>query len=149
MAFSTAGRGPLKAEMNVTPMIDILLVLIIVFMVVVVSAFQSKGLDAQIPQLATKVDDDITPRTIIIQLGWAGDDNRPALKVNDETVTWDHLPERLANIFAQRAERVAFVKSDDDVDFRYVAEAISIAKNSGVERVGLLSNLSAESPGGR
>src|SRR5258707_5763493 len=117
MAFSTAGRGPLKAEMNVTPMIDILLELIIVFMVVVVSAFQSKGLDAQIPQPATKVDNAITPRTIIIQLGWAGDDKRPALKINDETVAWDQLPERLVNIFARRAERVAFVKGDDDVDF--------------------------------
>jgi biopolymer transport protein ExbD len=145
MAFSTAGRGPLKAEMNVTPMIDILLVLIIVFMVVVVSAFQSKGLDAQIPQPGTKVDNAITPRTIIIQLGWAGDDKRPALKINDETVAWDQLPERLVNIFARRAERVAFVKGDDDIDFRYVAEVISIAKNSGVERVGLLSKLRAES----
>jgi biopolymer transport protein TolR len=149
MAFSTVGRAPLKAEMNVTPMIDILLVLIIVFMVVVVSAFQSKGLDAQIPHPATKADNIPTPRTIVIQLAWAGDDKRPSLKINDESAAWDQLPVRLADIFAQRAERVAFVKGDDDVDFRYVAEAISIAKNSGVERVGLLSKLSAESPGGR
>ena len=149
MAFSTAGRGPLKAEMNVTPMIDILLVLIIVFMVVVVSAFQSRGQDAQIPQSATKAANTLTPRTIVIQLGWVGDDKRPAVKINDETVVWRQLPDRLADIFARRAERVAFVKGDDNVDFRYVAEAISIAKNSGVERVGLLSKLSAESPGGR
>jgi biopolymer transport protein TolR len=52
MGFSTAGRGPLRAEINMTPMIDILLVLIIVFMVVV-SMSQQKGLDAQIPQPAT------------------------------------------------------------------------------------------------
>ena len=149
MAFSTTGRGPLKAEMNVTPMIDILLVLIIVFMVVVVSAFQSKGLEAQIPQPATKADNATLARTIVIQLASAGEDKRPALKINDETLAWDQLADRLVNILAQRAERVAFVKSDDDVDFRYVAEAISIAKNSGVDRVGLLSNLSAESPGGR
>ena len=55
MAFSTAGRGPLKAEMNVTPMIDVLLVLIIVFMVVVASISRSRGLAAQIPQPATKI----------------------------------------------------------------------------------------------
>src|SRR6266536_5632812 len=146
MTFSTAGRGPLKAEMNVTPMIDILLVLIIVFMVVVVSAFQSKGLEAQTPQPATKADNTTPPRTIVIQLASAGDDKRPSLKINNESVAWDQLPDRLADIFAQRAERVAFVKGDDDVDFRYVAEAISIAKNSGVEQIGLLSSLSAESP---
>lgn len=145
MVFSTASRGPLKAEMNVTPMIDILLVLIIVFMVVVVSAFQSKGLEAQIPQPATKADNATLARTIVIQLASAGEDKRPALKINDETLAWDQLADRLVNIFAQRAERVAFVKSDDDVDFRYVAEAISIAKNSGVERVGLLSKTDAES----
>jgi len=117
MALSTAGRGPLKAEMNVTPMIDILLVLIIVFMVVVVSAFQSKGLEAQIPQPATKADNATLARTIVIQLASAGEDKRPALKINDETLAWDQLADRLVNIFAQRAERVAFVKSDDDVDF--------------------------------
>ena len=126
-------------------MIDILL-LIIVFMVVVVSAFQSKGLEAQIPQPA-KADNSPTPRTIVIQLAWAaGHDKRPELKVNDESVAWDQLSDHLAGIFARRAERVAFVKGDDDVDFRYVAEAISIAKSSGVERVGLLSKMSTESP---
>ena len=145
MPFSTAGRGPLKAEVNVTPMIDILLVLIIVFMVVVVSAFQSKGLEAQIPEPATKADNATLARTIVIRLASAGEDKRPTLKINDETLAWDQLADRLVNILAQRAERVAFVKSDDDVDFRYVAEAISIAKNSGVERVGLLSKTDAES----
>ena len=145
MAFWTAGRGSLKAEMNVTPMIDILLVLIIVFMVVVVSAFQSKGLEAQIPEPATKADNATLARTIVIRLASAGEDKRPTLKINDETLAWDQLADRLVNILAQRAERVAFVKSDDDVDFRYVAEAISIAKNSGVERVGLLSKTDAES----
>src|SRR5215467_9936206 len=68
MAFSTAGRGPLKAEMNVTPMIDVLLVLIIVFMVVVASTFQSKGLQAQIPQPASKTDKTPSRRTVVIQL---------------------------------------------------------------------------------
>jgi biopolymer transport protein TolR len=143
MAFSTARRGPLKAEMNVTPMIDILLVLIIVFMVVVVSAFRSKGLEAQIPQPATKVENISTPRTVVIQLAGGGN-QRPGLKINGETVLWDDLHDRLARIFLERAERVAFVKGDDDVDFRYVAEAISIAKSSGVERVGLLSKTDAE-----
>jgi biopolymer transport protein TolR len=146
MAFSTARRDSPKAEMNVTPMIDILLVLIIVFMVVVVSAFRSKGLEAQIPQPATKVENTSTPRTVVIQLTWAGDERRPALKINDESVAWGQLADRLTDIFARRAERVAFVKGDDDVDFRYVAEVISIARSSGVERVGLLSKLSAEVP---
>jgi len=144
MDFSTAGRGPLKADMNVTPMIDVLLVLIIVFMVVVASISRTKGLDAQIPQPATKIENSTTPRTVIIQLAWTGEDNPPALRINEETVAWDQLQERLLEIFIQRSERVAFVKGDDDVDYRYVAQAISIAKSSGVERVGLLSRTSMQ-----
>jgi biopolymer transport protein TolR len=146
MAFSTAGGGPLRAEINITPMIDILLVLIIVFMVVV-SMSQQKGLDAQIPQPAPK-DARLQPidHTIVIQIGWLGEKQPPALKINGEDVNWDNLHDRLSDIFKQRAERVAFVKGDDDVDFQYVADAIAIARGSGVERIGLLTKTGQESP---
>jgi biopolymer transport protein TolR len=145
MAFSTAGGGPLKAEINITPMIDILLVLIIVFMVVVSMSHQ-KGLDAQVPQPAKK---DLPPqpfRTIVIQIAWTGDNQTPSLKINDEDVKWESLHDRLSDIFSRRVERVAFVKGDDDVNFEYVADAISIARGSGVERVGLLTTTGPETP---
>ena len=145
MAFSTAGGRPFQAEINITPMIDVLLVLIIVFMVVV-SMSQEKGLDAQIPQPATKESAPPPVRTIVIQIAWAGDKQAPSLKINDEDVQWDKLHDRLFDIFKQRAERVAFVKGDDDVDFQYVADAISIAHNSGVEKIGLLTKTGPESP---
>lgn len=145
MAFSTAGGGPLRAEINITPMIDVLLVLIIVFMVVV-SMSQEKGLDAQIPQPATQKAPPQPERTIVIQIAWAGDKQPPALKVNDENVTWDKLHDRLSQIFTLRAERVAFVKGDDDVDFQYVADAIDIARSSGVNRIGLLTRTGPETP---
>jgi biopolymer transport protein TolR len=145
MAFSTAGGRPFQAEINITPMIDVLLVLIIVFMVVV-SMSQEKGLDAQIPQPAQKQSAPQPVRTIVIQVAWASDKQAPMLKINDENVQWDKLHDRLFDIFKQRAERVAFVKGDDDVDFQYIADAISIARSSGVERVGLLTRTGAESP---
>jgi biopolymer transport protein TolR len=148
MAFSlsgNAGGGSLRAEINITPMIDVLLVLIIVFMVVV-SMSKEKGLDAQIPQPANKNAPSEPIRTIVIQVGWTGDKNIPAVRINDEDVRWENLHDRLFDIFKQRAERVAFVKGDDDVDFQYVADAISIARNSGVEKVGLLTKTGPESP---
>ncbi len=145
MAFSTAGGGPLRAEINITPMIDVLLVLIIVFMVVV-SMSQQKGLDAQIPQPPTKKAVPQPERTIVIQITWAGDKLPPSLKVNDEDVNWDKLHDRLSEIFVSRAERVAFVKGGDDVDFQYVAEAIDIARGSGVQRIGLLTQTGPQSP---
>lgn len=143
MAFSTAGGGPLKAEINITPMIDILLVLLIMFIVVVVMS-DEKGLDAQIPQPATDKSPPQPERTIIIQIAWKGDNRQPSLKINEDDVAWDKLHDRLSQIFNGRAERVAFLKGDDDVDFQYVADAIDIARSSGVDRVGLLPKTAPE-----
>jgi len=145
MAFSTAGGRPFQAEINMTPMIDVLLVLIIVFMVVV-SMSQEKGLRAEIPQPANSPQAAAAPRTIVIQLGWTPDDQPPSVKINDESVKWENLHDRLFDVFKQRAEKVAFVKGDDAVSFQYVADAISIARDSGVERVGLLTKTGPETP---
>lgn len=145
MAFSMAGGGPLRAEINITPMIDVLLVLIVVFMVVV-SMSKEKGLDAQIPQPAQADAPQPPVGPIVIQIAWAGENNTPALKINNQDVKWESLHDRLFEIFKQRPDHVAFVKGDDDVDFQYVADAISIARNSGVEKVGLLTKTGPESP---
>ena len=146
MAFSNAGGRPFQAEINITPMIDVLLVLIIVFMVVV-SMSEQKGLKAEIPQPATDKTKTADPaRTIVIQVVWAADKQAPVLKINEESVSWENLHDRLFDIFKQRAERVAFVQGDDDVDFQYVADAIAIARNSGVEKIGLLTRTGSESP---
>ena len=145
MALPTPGGGPLRAEINITPMIDVLLVLIIVFMLVV-SMSQDKGLDAQIPQPAQK-DTRLEPlHTIVIQITWAGDNKTPELKINGQNVKWENLHDQLLEIFKERAERVAFVNGDDDVDFQYVADTISIARSSGVDRIGLLTITGPASP---
>jgi biopolymer transport protein TolR len=137
MAFSMAGSGPSHPEMNVTPLIDVLLVLIIIFMIVVTQQ-KRKGLDAQIPAPQQKAAVDFVDRTIVIQVMAGAKDEPPALKINQESVSWEHLESRLQDIFKTRAERVAFVRGDDDVDFQYVADAIDMAREAGVERVGLL-----------
>jgi biopolymer transport protein TolR len=145
MAFSTAGGGSPRAEINITPMIDILIVLIIVFMVVV-SMSQEKGLPAQIPQPATDKSPPQPERTIVIQVAWTGNNQQPSLKINDDDVKWEQLHNRLSEIFTGRVERVAFVKGDDDVDFEFVADAIDIARTSGVQRIGLLTKTGPETP---
>jgi biopolymer transport protein TolR len=136
MAFS-AGGGPSSAEMNVTPLIDVLLVLIIIFMIVVTQQKRS-GLDAQIPQPDQKAANDFRDRTIVIQVVNGAKDELPTLKINQENVSWENLESRLHDIFKTRAERIAFVRGEDDVDFQYVADAIDLARHAGVEKVGLL-----------
>jgi biopolymer transport protein TolR len=74
----------------------------------------------------------------VIQIAWGGKDQPPVLKINEENVSWDDLHGRLHDIYKQRAEKVAFVHGDDDVDFEYVADVIDIARDAGVDRVGLL-----------
>ncbi|MGA7081436.1 MAG: biopolymer transporter ExbD [Terriglobales bacterium] len=148
MGFSTAGGGPSSTgpKMNVTPLIDVLLVLIIVFMVVVASE-RPTGLEAQIPQPPNPKDHTIPPpdRTIVIRIHHAkpGIDRskaeHPQVLVNEEAVEWDHLRERLRDIFAIRVERIAYVEADDDIDFQDVADVIAIARIAGVDRVGLLT----------
>ena len=132
--------------MNVTPLIDVLLVLIIVFMLVVVEQ-RPTGLEAQIPQPPNPKDHSIPPpnRTIVIQIHRAkpGAERSPAehpqVMVNEEAVEWDHLRERLRDIFAIRVERIAYLEADSDIDFQDVADVIAIARIAGVDRVGLLT----------
>jgi biopolymer transport protein TolR len=136
MAMSMAGGGASAPQMNVTPLIDVLLVLIIIFMVIVAES-KEKGLEAQIPQPSS---DTVSPivRTIVIQVAEPKSGDLPILKINQQELAWPDLKAKLQDIFKQRAERVAFVQGDDNVDFEYVADVIDTARDAGVARVGLL-----------
>ncbi len=139
MSFSMAGGGPSGPQINVTPLIDVLLTLIIVFMLVV-AMDPEYGERAQIPQPNQKqTDPQSQSRTIVIQVAWAGEDQLPAVKINDEDSTWQDLEPRLTRIYLTRAEKVAFVRGDADIDFQYVADVIDLAHHAGVQRVGLMT----------
>jgi biopolymer transport protein TolR len=101
---------------------------------------QDKGERVQIPQPQTpQTPEQKQSRTIVIQLAWTAKDQPPELKINGEQVKRDDLEARLAEIFLKRAEKVAFVRGDDDVDFQDVADVIDVARHAGVQRVGLLT----------
>jgi biopolymer transport protein TolR len=138
-AFSVGGGGASRPQINVTPLIDVLLTLIVMFMLVVSmdKEYQEKAQIPQPPQDGKSVPQ--PERTVVIEVVCAAKDHPPTVKINREDVRWEDLEDRLARIYVSRVEKVAFVRGDADVDFQYVADVIDVAHHVGVERVGLLT----------
>jgi biopolymer transport protein TolR len=134
MGMDIGEKGGTMASMNVVPLIDILLVLIIIFMVI--TPLTPKGLEVALPQqtLGDNPPDLIRQKTIVVQVLETGN-----LRINGEDATWDSLGQRLSDVFKERAEKVAFVDGDDGVRFSDVARAINIMRNSGIDKVGLVT----------
>jgi biopolymer transport protein TolR len=135
MAMAVGGhKGGPRCDINMTPMIDILLVLLIIFMVI--TPLTPHGLEALAPEPPDKKnqpppDQD---RTVVIVI-----DKDKKMHINNEDTDMDHLGPRLEQIFKTRAERVVFVKGDPDLEYQAVAQAIDVAKGAQIDKVGLMT----------
>jgi biopolymer transport protein ExbD len=134
MGMDVGGSGAEMSQPNIVPMIDILLVLIIIFMVI--TPLTPKGLDTLVPQPSPNQpqDPNLMNKTVVVQVALGG-----RLKINNEDTNWQTLGPRMETIFKDRAEKVAFVKGDNDVLFMDVARAIDIMKEAGIDKVGLIT----------
>ena len=134
MGMAVSKTGNPKADINMTPMIDVLLILIIIFMVI--TPLTPKGLEALVPQPPppNAKPNQSDQRTVVITI-----DANHNIAINNEATDKARLDGRLEKIFKTRAERVVFVKGDPSIDFQWVAKAIDIAHGAGIDKVGLMT----------
>jgi biopolymer transport protein TolR len=134
MGMDVGNTSGAMATPNIVPLIDILLVLIIIFMVI--TPLTPKGMDTLVPQPSPnqQQNQELENKTVVVQVEKNG-----KLKINNEDATWDGLGPRIEQIFKDRAEKVAFIKGDNDVLFMDVARAIDIMRGAGIDRVGLIT----------
>ena len=134
MGMSVGNSSGAVAEMNVVPLIDILLVLLIIFMVI--TPLTPKGMDTLVPQPNPnqQQQQEIDNKTVVVQIT-----KDSKVKINNEDSSWDRLGPRMEQIFKERADKVAFVKGDNEVLFEEVARAIDIMRNAGIDKVGLIT----------
>ena len=131
------GTGKAVSDINVTPLIDVLLVLLIIFMVIV--PITPHGLNTLVPQPPKdKTQDNTNDRTIVVQV-LANGKGEPSYKINDDTFAKSAIEPKLAEIFATRQEKVMFVKGDADLDYGKVAEVIDMGHQAEVDNIGLIT----------
>jgi len=140
MAMSLGGSGrALSAEMNVTPLIDVLLVLIIIFMIIRPLS-KTSGLEAEIPQPPTRDTKPMTPEsTVVIEVARSGS-GEESITINRQPVVASELESRIRDIYKERAERVLFIKASDDLEFENISDVIDAAHGAFPDiKVGLIT----------
>jgi biopolymer transport protein ExbD len=126
-----AGRGGLRSEINVTPFVDVVLVLLIIFMVL--TPLLLKEIAVTIPRKADQeVTADVAAQQLVLQIRGSGQ-----LQLGEERVTIANLAERVRAAFALRREKLLFLRIDDDASYGLAVQAMDLCRGAGVQTLGM------------
>jgi biopolymer transport protein ExbD len=132
MAFSGGGKG-IKSDINVTPLIDVVLVLLIVFMVLVPKLLNQMTVDVP-PKVDTQPQEQTTSDQLVLTVSDKG-----AIAINGETVTLEELPDKVRNLMANRGKKVMFFKPDDEASYELVNKVMDYCRGAGVKTLGIMT----------
>jgi biopolymer transport protein TolR len=127
-----SGKGGVVSDVNVVPLIDVLLVLLVIFMII---PHQQTGLQAALPQQASETSSVPPPAIIVVEVAADG-----SIRLNQEVVPREELQKRLERVFALRSERTAFLQGDRSLEFDTVASVLNDLHVAGASPVGLLTS---------
>jgi biopolymer transport protein ExbD len=131
MGMDVGSRQGVRSEINVTPFVDVVLVLLIIFMVL--TPLMLREIAVTIPRKADQeVTVDVAAQQVLLHLRADG-----SMQLGDRAVTLSDLPRRLNAVFANRREKLLFIRVDDTVNYGLAVEAMDLCRGAGVQTIGM------------
>jgi biopolymer transport protein TolR len=141
MAMQLGGKGGVKSDINVTPLVDVMLVLLIIMMII--APMLQKGVDVKLPTAANTADKPETQEQTVVAVTADG-----RMWLNAVAVPDRDMPQRVTDVLESKKEKIVYLKADQDASYGRVMAAFDALRKAKVENIGLIAERKAQQGGG-